>query len=185
MMDVRRVPQLSPEDLAKIDEADLNLVKDVFKLGVEFAYHDKMVIDEDPFQYAITRCEKEQYYDLWFHYPKNAQPISYRQLSLVMGLGVYAGDRIDEESLATDVEHATGRHVLTVHVDMAKKHREERKVVKRKLIVETSMSFVSTSAIANAPDGVTVRRQQYGTNFSNSNSPRTNKRARIDAGFKE
>ncbi len=177
---VRKVPHLTDEQLKDVRVEDRALMIDVWQICQELAYHRNMSADEPHVESNIATDAVAHCYELWVLYPPGRCEFTGAEICSIATLGLTHNGRFgfNDITFGHDPKSVPVRSFIRVRILMA--NAPFKREVKRKIIKEEVVEYYPTGRIASEPDGVAVRRQVKGTTFSNSNSPRPNKRPRVD-----
>lgn len=172
-------PLVIPDEVrARLHESDVVVLRDLFKVGYEMSYHDKMTTDEPPLEYDISLAPRGDAVVLWILYPPLVNCITAAQTDAIRAFGRTHERYLDAHNIRALRETALTpeRTSLAVTVPL---HGSAEARVRERILIETTVEYRQLGA-AHAPDGVAVRRQQTGTVFNNAPNQRAAKRTRID-----
>jgi hypothetical protein len=175
---VVHVSTLTEESLKDVDKKDHPLFQKLWAIINEIAHKAKVIVtDEPPMEHGITLFPDKHMYQLWVLYSPSVTVINALTLSCIVALGQTYDERIGWQ----DIEQGIEGNRIFLRINILHVSATERRKVTNKLLIQTIVEFHPIGAIASEPDGLTVRRlSNHATLYSNNNSPRPNKRARMD-----
>lgn len=154
----------APEWRAKIDEADLPLLKALTQVAQEFCHQAPTTLGEPPLVFELLRDDDAQQYRLWFLYPPSVQHLTAHGLGLIYALGEPYVDP-SKITLGAEAGEPNPRLALTVLVPMRKSAVVMQTT--QRISVATTVMYHQTDSLLPS-GGLSVRKLSTGTIFSNA-----------------